>query len=355
MMPPWAVLGIIVVLVGYVLFTRTHKEKQVYLRQQAIDDQCASLGADETIFVSIPCFAPDIHTLVYSIIDLFERAHCPFRVFVGICQDTSATISRADIMELYSRMSDLSLHDFSDNIRVYSTPFSDKATARSLIEKHLYRGEKYLLQIDSHTLFVDDWDEICINQLRLCGSAKPVLSMLPTLCDPSYTKKEKLAKPTFLRLAHNTLPVVLASEIFVKRPLAPVPALFVSSCFMFCYGERIREVPYDSETNFMGEDYSMSARLYTTGYDLFHPMGMIVTMTKLPCPSYYESKTLGLLGTVRTLQAYENWCGVKVLSKTLVVAPTAFAGMNVVQPESEQIIQKYGSRKAYLERCYSFA
>ena len=44
----------------------------------------------------------------------------------------------------------------------------------------LYNGEEYYLQVDSHSQFVDNWDEILINQLESLSCAKPVLTGYPS-------------------------------------------------------------------------------------------------------------------------------------------------------------------------------
>ncbi len=39
--------------------------------------------------------------------------------------------------------------------------------------------QEYYLQIDSHMRFLQDWDELLIQQLNSCPSQKPVLSTYP--------------------------------------------------------------------------------------------------------------------------------------------------------------------------------
>ena len=65
---------------------------------------------------------------------------------------------------------------------------------------------------------------------------------------------------------------------FKRKPPLPQVALFWGACFSFGSGDQIREVPYDPYCDyvFMGEEISMAARLYTHGYDLYHPQKMVV-------------------------------------------------------------------------------
>lgn len=48
-------------------------------------------------------------------------------------------------------------------------------------------------------------------------------------------------------------------------------ARFLAAGFLFAPGSFVREVPYDPELYFMGEETAMTVRAFTHGYDLFHP------------------------------------------------------------------------------------
>jgi Glycosyltransferase (GlcNAc) len=56
----------------------------------------------------------------------------------------------------------------------------------------------------------------------------------------------------------------------------PLRARFLSGGFLFAPGTFVREVPYDPELYFLGEEASMTVRAFTHGYDLFHPCETIV-------------------------------------------------------------------------------
>jgi hypothetical protein len=68
-------------------------------------------------------------------------------------------------------------------------------------------------------------------------------------------------------------PMAIASVGSLHRPLR---ARFVSGGFLFASGSFVREVPYDPELYFLGEEASMTVRAFTHGYDLFHPCETIV-------------------------------------------------------------------------------
>jgi len=58
---------------------------------------------------------------------------------------------------------------------------------------------------------------------------------------------------------------------FWKRVSKPVPADYISLHFLFTDGDFNRDVPFDPNFYFMGDEVAISLRTYTTGFDLFHP------------------------------------------------------------------------------------
>ena len=51
----------------------------------------------------------------------------------------------------------------------------------------------------------------------------------------------------------------------------PVPTLLFSGHFFFAPGRVITEIPYDPKLYFHGEEITMAARLYTNGWNGYHP------------------------------------------------------------------------------------
>ena len=58
-----------------------------------------------------------------------------------------------------------------------------------------------------------------------------------------------------------------------SKSIEPKYAPFVAAGFFFCHGAFLHEVPFDPLLPwiFMGEEISMSVRLWTAGYDIFSP------------------------------------------------------------------------------------
>ncbi len=145
----------------------------------------------------------------------------------------------------------------------------------------LYDDEEYLLQIDSHTYFEDNWDSNLRAQHAqlLSRSAKPIISTYPYRFDmvdgiPKYTPSEGKTALVLRPLPESELTqddVVLrfiGKHMFTDKA---VPGCHVSAGFIFCAGKFVEEVPYDPYLYFHGEEQSLAVRAYTRGWDIFHP------------------------------------------------------------------------------------
>lgn len=76
-------------------------------------------------------------------------------------------------------------------------------------------------------------------------------------------------------------------------PKVPLYAPFVAAGFFFAEGVFLREVPFDPFLPwiFMGEEISMSARLWTAGYDIFSPTINVLNhyYVRRHYPKFWES------------------------------------------------------------------
>eukprot|EP00406_Dinophysis_acuminata_P004349 CAMPEP_0179215976 /NCGR_PEP_ID=MMETSP0797-20121207/3139_1 /TAXON_ID=47934 /ORGANISM="Dinophysis acuminata, Strain DAEP01" /LENGTH=726 /DNA_ID=CAMNT_0020922117 /DNA_START=5 /DNA_END=2182 /DNA_ORIENTATION=- len=233
-----------------------------------------------TIFVSIPSYRdPECQ---YTVLDLFRKARCPRRVFVGICW-------QADRGE-DSRCFLLDLGEYEAQIRttfLHHSRARGPCYARALIQRELFRGEDYVLQLDSHYRMVEGWDEGLLAELGRCPGEKPILTTYPS----SYTLPDDYAPggPDVAELHPDPRPVVVCAREFgpadgflrttgkacraERLGGSPTPALFWAAGFAFSASGVVREVPYDPglEDLFFGEEPLMAARLWTAGWDFFAP------------------------------------------------------------------------------------
>jgi [Skp1-protein]-hydroxyproline N-acetylglucosaminyltransferase len=234
------------------------------------------LTDNQTIFVSIASYRDKYCR--YTIADCFQKAKFPGRIFVGVCEQND--ISDEDCLK--SKTADI----FKDNIRIMRVN-ADEAKgpmyARGLIEENLYKNELYYLIIDSHMLFVDDWDEKVIQQLLICPSKKPILTCYPNTWDGiSFASPGQNIPAPFLKFnafdKRRKIPTQVSSNYKKNESKYPISSISWAAGFSFTLGRVIKEVPYDLNCQyiFLGEETSMAARLYTNGWDLYHPLINIV-------------------------------------------------------------------------------
>jgi len=140
-----------------------------------------------------------------------------------------------------------------------------------------YKDEQYYLQLDSHHRFVENWDEKCIDMIKFLqkkGHKKPLLTGYIPSFDPDNDPGARIHVPwkmNFDRFIPEGAVFFLPASIDdFKERTEPVPARFFSAHFVFTLGKWCKEVPYDPDYYFHGEEISLAVRSYTWGYDLFH-------------------------------------------------------------------------------------
>lgn len=224
----------------------------------------------ETIFISVASYRDT--ACMATIRDMYAKAAHPARVYVGICEQNTASPKESCVPASFKHHA---------NVRRISIPNSEAkgpCYARYLCST-LFRDETYFMQIDSHTTFVDDWDAKAIAALKKCPSDKPVLSgyphdaktydideeSVPMLCDSFWNDS---GLPQFK--------AVIKSKTDFKGTPLPIP--FTSGGFVFAPGQLVRDVPYDPNLPhlFQGEEILYSARAWTNGYDVFTAPANIV-------------------------------------------------------------------------------
>ena len=148
--------------------------------------------------------------------------------------------------------------------------------ARSLAQRLLY-DEDFILQLDSHHRFEQDWDQILLETWAQCKTEKPILSGYP----PPYIP------PAYFEPGH--VPTRIAAKVFDDfgilglKPVGnltnyeePQIGMFLAGGFIFAKSQFYLEVPYDPFIYFQGEEISLSVRAWTAGWDIFYPHRIIL-------------------------------------------------------------------------------
>ena len=251
--------------------------------------------SDKSIFVSLGTYRDPYCPMTLK--SLYSQAEHPARLFVGLLQQncfekecrTGVLVGGKvetvgpddDCYELFcaSKEGKRSGACNTGQVRLFNVNESESLgpyMARYLGAK-FYRGENYYLQIDSHSEFVENWDTKLIHMVETAGAKKPVISTYPPdsgmkwkntigfrMCDSEFAKAQ--IEWQIIRLGSS-----MAFDTAIQE--TPRYAPFVAAGFFFAWGGFLHEVPFDPLLPwiFMGEEISMSARLWTAGYDIFSP------------------------------------------------------------------------------------
>jgi hypothetical protein len=285
-----------------------------------------------TIFISVASYRDT--ECPNTINSIFKQATHPERIFVGICQQNN----NAD--------PDCFDPKYKDNIRI--TRLTDKDAkgptyARYLCSK-LYNGEDYYMQIDSHTRFIKDYDDILIDMFPSTNE-KIVITTYPNdwitenkgndvsvLCNPKYEGD-----------------ILSFGGLLISPPDHLFESGFVTGGFFITYGAFLQEVPYDGNLPFLftGEEILFTVRLWTNGWNFLCPNRRICYhfYTRSDHPKYWENPDYKIyqpksfekvryllkltdkkpteiitspygLGTKRSLNDYYNYIGFNPKTKT---------------------------------------
>ena len=287
------------------------------------------------IFVQIPAYRDP--QLVPTIEDMLKNAANPKDLRIGICNQFSQE----------DQFNDLSRYKADRRFRIINMPHTEAkgvGFAMYTVQK-LFKDEDYCLKIDSHSRFINNWDNEMIGMIELLraqGYPKPLLTGYPPPFYPDKEPEGRLMEPCEMHFDKFINEGVIR---FNSQPIPnwqtlhfPVKARFLSGGFYFAHGQFVKEVPYNPEYYFHGEEISLATRAFTNGYDLFHPHKVLLwheyqregkarqweadtewfgkdlnahainrRMFGIDMPKYTGKYGLG---TRRTLHSYEKYAGV---------------------------------------------
>jgi len=236
-----------------------------------------------TIFVSLAAFCePHLQLTVHQ---LFAKAKHPQRVFVGLV-DQSENLNPAWLIDFPARK-------HINYVGVSPVDSRGVSWARS-IAFSLYNDQTYLLQIDSHTLFDQGWDETLIQQHQQLSNthARPVISTYP----PGFNfdaqgravADEPLKSSEIFYMDRDPGSVLSVDRAVLKFKVirktsqsSHLPGFHIAAGFLFTAGRFVIDVPYDPYLYFRGEEQSLSLRAHAKDYQVFHPAHNLIPLYHL--------------------------------------------------------------------------
>jgi len=223
----------------------------------------------KSIFVQIASYRDS--ELVPTVKDLFANADHPLDLRVVIAWQHSSEESIDEIKHI-------------PGVEIIDIDYKESkgvCWARNQINQR-YSREKYTLQIDSHCRFVKGWDTQLIdmyNQVKKEDN-KVILSTYPSSYNPKNDPQERNPYNWAINFDTHTkdgIPTLKPVPIINSEELTePFPSRYLAGGFLFTEGNFIREVPYDPNLYFEGEEISLSVRAYTHGYDIYCPHKLII-------------------------------------------------------------------------------
>ena len=223
------------------------------------------------IFISIASYQdPLLETTIRGAFNCAER---PENLFFGICDQSSHIL-------------DTSNFAFSNQItyeHIEPSISEGPCWARHRIQK-FFNDEDYYLQIDSHMQFQKGWDTYLLSYIQKIQSVDSYSHKLPIItCYPRAFDIVDFDSGTYsLDTSDNNTHTLSYKEdsIFLKGPFSrQIGAianteithgyLLAAGC-LFAPRAFVKEVPYDPEYYFYGEELSLMLRAFTRGFGIFH-------------------------------------------------------------------------------------
>jgi hypothetical protein len=204
----------------------------------------------------------------WTVQDLFQKAKHPERIFVGICWQFIKKTDNHCFVQPYP---------FPKQVRVTAFDASEslgQGWARQQAQQ-LWKDEEYTLQIDSCSRFDQDWDERLLSMWTACENDKAVLTCYPPeFTPPDQYKRNWVFGMTATEFSTDGVLNVSAAppyEVGLGYPFRPLNGAFASYQMLFGPASVIKDVPCDPYLSSEGEDVALAVRLWTSGYNLFHP------------------------------------------------------------------------------------
>lgn len=250
----------------------------------------------ERIFISIAAYRDP--ELLPTIEDCIRTVSDPKRLNIAVCHQFDDSDESAEFISTACS----EIHEKIGNLCIISIPYKKSkgvCWARNKIQQK-YAGEEYVLQLDSHHRFIQDWDLKLIEEiksLQAAGYNKPLLTAYLPSYEPNNDPDGRINTPWELAF-DRYLPQGPAMPIpeqmrpkFIEMDRS-APARLYSAHFVFSIGDLYKEVVYDPDFYFHGEEIALAVRAYTHGYDLFTPHFLVMWhhYTRLGCKRHWDDR-----------------------------------------------------------------
>jgi Glycosyltransferase (GlcNAc) len=219
-----------------------------------------------TIFVQIPAYRD--RELAPTLRDLYARATDPSRLHTCVVWQHAPEETLDDDVRALPGL---------ELVDVPAEASEGCNWARRMAQDR-WSGEELTVLLDSHHRFVDGWDvlvEQMYDTLLRTGVRRPLLTGYLPAYDPETDplgrgsapyKMYPLSRDDGVLTCLTSRPIPWWSQL-----CTPIPADFLSLHFVLADGAFNREVPFDHELYFFGDELVLGLRAFSRGYDFYHP------------------------------------------------------------------------------------
>jgi hypothetical protein len=227
-----------------------------------------------SIFISIASYQDPL--LVSTIFGAYNNARNKDELIFSICDQSDDPINIDDL-------------DFADQVRYeHVNPVFSKGPcwARHRAQT-FYQEEDYFLQIDSHTQFLPNWDELfkeALLKIEAAGLtdgyfAKPIITSYPRsfkVLDFERGLFELNTEDKHTQVITYRKDSLFSRGSFSRQIGIPTKHTEITHAYLmaagciFTRGKFVKDIPYDPNYYFYGEELSMALRAFTHGFSFFH-------------------------------------------------------------------------------------
>jgi hypothetical protein len=232
--------------------------------------------SDDAIFVAIAAYRePELADTISSCL---QRANRPERLRFGVCQQYDDDLDGAGADSL----DELAAQWPIERVRLPHHQTRGGCWARN-VAQGLYQGEPYTMQIDAHSRLAPGWDDEFCTVMADLPSERPILTGFP----PLYVVEDGIDRI----VDDSGLPVPItvidhwSRDGWLHHPTTPAPqraalrprrTRMLSGAFVFTIGRWNIDVRQDPEHLYAGEEFALTVRSFTHGYELWNPPRRLV-------------------------------------------------------------------------------
>ena len=227
-----------------------------------------------SIFISIASYQDPL--LVSTIFGAYNNARNKDELIFSICDQSDNPINIDDL-------------DFADQVRYehVNPVFSRGPCWARHRAQTFYQEEDYFLQIDSHTQFLPNWDELfkeALLKIEAAGLtdgyfAKPIITSYPRsfkVLDFERGLFELNTEDKHTQVITYRKDSLFSRGSFSRQIGIPTKHTEITHAYLmaagciFTRGKFVKDIPYDPNYYFYGEELSMALRAFTHGFSFFH-------------------------------------------------------------------------------------